>query len=278
MKNVFVPIVLVGCAAAGCGGTPRLTESEEYYVGRGVAAHAIGSMPVDTHAELEEYVNLVGFTVALESDRPETFKGYHFAVLKDNESINAFAAPSGFVFVTTGALLKMESEDELAGVLAHEIAHVNLRHPELAAQRAAEKAKWFDVGRAVAGAGIFVLSVLGREDAAENLAMASTAAGEVYDEVSQVVIRGYGRDEEIAADLLAIEFLTREGVRYDPQAFKGFISRLPPGKGGPYATHPSLEGRVQVIDEEIRKRGVKVSIDPLRTQRFKAMTAVLRGQ
>ncbi len=76
--------------------------------------------------EMARYVNLVGDTLALHSNRPIP---YHFAIL-DSEIVSAYAMPGGFVFVTRGALANMNSEAELAGVLAHEIAHVENRHLE----------------------------------------------------------------------------------------------------------------------------------------------------
>jgi predicted Zn-dependent protease len=145
MTRILVPVLVTALGAAvGCS-HPKLTESQEYYVGRGVAANAMFDADgryvglYDKDQNLEEYVALVGLSVALESDRPETFKGYHFGVV-NSPDINAFAAPGGFIFVTTGALKLMANEDELAGVLSHEIGHVNLRHPEDHANRAADQA------------------------------------------------------------------------------------------------------------------------------------------
>src|SRR5687767_5976023 len=137
MKTLLPVLPVVAALAAGCGGSATLTESQEYFMARGVAALAIEKDKLWPDEKLEEYITLIGLSIAFESDRPQTYKGYYFAVL-NTDDVNAFAAPSGFIFVTKGALRAMNSEDELAGALAHEIAHVNLRHPELAASRAAE--------------------------------------------------------------------------------------------------------------------------------------------
>lgn len=263
---------VLGLAAAGCAG-PALTESQEYYVGRGVAANAIADKPLSEIVDLERYVALVGYTIAYESDRPETFKGYHFGVLRD-ESVNAFAAPSGFVFVTTGALKLMQSEDELAGVLAHEIAHVNLRHPEASANRASQKSGAMDL---LGGAAKLAVGIFGkpRDQAALNELV--DAFGKVLDDLAQEIVDGYGREDELKADSLAVDLLTRPGVRYDPNALRGFIARLPTKDRGAWSTHPELEGRVQNIDGEIKKRGAVPTADPARMQRFRAATAGLRG-
>jgi predicted Zn-dependent protease len=259
---------------AGCGGSATLTESQEYFMGRGVAAVAIEKDHLWPDEKLEEYVTLVGLTVAFESDRPETYKGYTFAIL-NTEAINAFAGPSGFIFVTKGALRSMQSEDELAGVLAHEIAHVNLRHPEMAAQRAADKEGLSKFAGAFTNLLALGASLAGRQQVADLAREAGPVFGKTVTGLQEQFSNGYSRDEEFAADKSAVEFVTRPGVEYDPNAFKAFVSRLPPN-GSAYGTHPGLEGRVKAIEQEIDKRGTKVApTDSVRTNRFLAMKAGL---
>jgi predicted Zn-dependent protease len=282
MNRLVVPVLAL-LAVAGCS-HPKLTESQEYYVGRGVAANAMfdgkGNYVglYDRDQALEEYVAMVGLAVALESDRPETFKGYHFGIV-NSPDINAFAAPGGFIFVTSGALKQMESEDELAGVLSHEIAHVNLRHPEDHANRAADQAGVMNLlneGSAVASG---VLSIMGKGSSGRDVAALAKGFGSVLDDFSkEIIVNGYGRDSELAADALGVNVLCRSGVRYNPAALRDFIARLPKKDRGAWSTHPGLEGRIQAIDEQIKKQGVVATTDSARTARFKALTAGLRGQ
>lgn len=280
--------MLAFAAAIGCGSPAKLNESQEYYVGRGVAAGAIAQTSGLREGEIEQYVNLVGLTVSMESDRPETYKGYFFGVLQ-SDAINAFAAPGGFIFVTTGALKKMENEDELAGVLAHEIAHVNLRHPEESANKATQKSGVMDIlakGEHLDKAGAVVggaLSLFGQKQAGdavktvgENLAKVVKAFGGVLDGMlEELMVNGYGRESELKADAYAVDLLTRPGVRYDPSALAAFVGRLPKSDRGAWSTHPELEGRVKNIQDEIQKRGVKSAIDAQRTKRFLAMKVSL---
>ena len=255
-----------------------LTESQEYYMARGVAALAIEKDHLWKDEKIEEYLSLVGLSIAWESDRPDTYKGYHFAVLATDD-VNAFAAPSGFIFVTKGALRSMQSEDELAGVLAHEIAHVNLRHPELAANRAATDSGLMEGVKLLQGAtgvGSWVLGAMGRQQAATSLQVATEYVGQFGASLVEGLKKyklGYSRDEEMAADKMAVEFVTRPGVGYDPNAFRAFISRLP-SKADSYGTHPGLEGRLQAIDEEIKKHKA-APVEAERTKRFLAMKAGL---
>jgi beta-barrel assembly-enhancing protease len=283
MKIAPVLLVLAATAsAAACGGAPKLNESQEYFMGRAVAALAIEKDQLYTADEaLERYVTLIGLSLALESDRPETYKGYTFGIL-DVAEPNAFCAPSGFIFVTKGLLKAMASEDELAGVLAHEIAHVGMRHPEIAAQAAAEKEGLAD--KAVAFQNLLgfagaVAGAMGKSSIAQTAQLAAEAAplmGKTAEGLRESYRNGYSRDEEFAADAKAVDFMSRPGVRYSPEAFKAFIARLPQ-KGGSYGTHPDLAGRVQAMETEIQKTGLKIPVDPARTERFKAATAGLKA-
>jgi predicted Zn-dependent protease len=274
--KVLVPILAL-LSLSACGG--RLTESQEYYVGRSVSANAMfdGNVYAGLHPdrELEDYVAMVGLSVALESDRPETFKGYYFGVLNSND-VNAFAAPGGFIFVTVGALKQMENEDELAGVLAHEIAHVNLRHPEDQANRSASQQGLMSI-LGVASKGLAILGQATGNRTAEDVSKLTKGLGNMADEFTkEVMVKGYGRENELAADALGVRILCREGVKYNPEALKAFISRLPKKERGAWATHPQLEGRIQAIDDEIKKAGAIAPVDPVRTERFKKYQARIK--
>ena len=272
MKKLAAALALA--ATAGACSSPSLTESQEYYVGRGVAANAIARDPLYDQKELEDYLTNIGYTIALESDRPETFKGYQFGVLK-SESINAFAGPGGFIFVTTGALKACENEDELAGLIAHEVAHVCLRHPELAANRASDKAGAF---KFIGGATNFLIGLSGKSAGEQSKLKELTGAfSKALDQLADEIVMGYGRDDELAADAMAVDLMSRPGVGYDPRALKAFIARLPKAERGAWSTHPELDGRVQIIDQEIEKRKARSGIDPARTNRFKAKLLLLKG-
>ncbi len=283
MKRLLIPLILAAAASAGCRSAAKLNESQEYFMGRAVAALAIEKDKLyKADPALESYVSLVGFSIALESDRPETFKGYTFGIL-DVDAPNAFCAPSGFIFVTKGLLKLMQSEDELAGVLAHEIAHIGLRHPEIAAQAAADKeglSEYAGAFQNLLGFAGSIAGAMGKTNVAETAKLAQEAApimGKTAQGIHESVSNGFSRDEEFAADAKAVEFMSRPGVRYAPEAFKTFIGRLPQAKGGAYGTHPDLAGRVQAIEKEIEKSKLKIPVDAARTERFRAATAGLKG-
>ena len=105
--------------------TTDIDESQEISLGAGISSNLLGAaLPLQNQA-VQEYVNHVGRWLSLHTERPDL--PWHFAVLDDN-NVNAFAAPGGYVFITKGLLARMKSEAELAGVLAHEMAHVLKKH------------------------------------------------------------------------------------------------------------------------------------------------------
>src|SRR3989344_8477505 len=92
-------------------------EKGEVEIGDGVAANLLGAAPLVQDDKLQAYVNRLGWWLVQQTERPEL--AWHFGVL-DTDSVNAFAAPGGYVFVTRGLLLRMRNEAELAGGMAHE--------------------------------------------------------------------------------------------------------------------------------------------------------------
>lgn len=110
------------------GGSSNLggySETEEVAIGRQIAGNLLGAAPLLADKKLQKYINNVGRWVASQSERPDL--AWHFGVI-DSSDINAFAAPGGYIFVTRGLYKLLGNEAELAGVLAHEIAHVIKKH------------------------------------------------------------------------------------------------------------------------------------------------------
>ncbi len=219
-----------------------ISDEEEYYVGRAVAAKILGSYRLTTNAQLTRYVNLLGRTVALNSDKPYTYGGYHFAILETNE-INAFAAPGGTIFITSGMIRTTASEDELAAVLAHEVAHISKRD----GIAAIKSARWTEA-----------LTVIGTT-AAHNYTSGEVSQlvglfeGSIDDVFKTLVVNGYGRSQEYAADEAAVQTIAKCG--YDPRALLSFLKRLEQRSGssggGIMATHPATADRIENVSDKI---------------------------
>ena len=190
-----------------------ISDEEEYFVGRAVAAQIISSYPLSDDKGLTTYINKVGQTVALHSEKPYTYGGYHFALL-DSDEVNAFACPGGTIFITSGMLKTVENEDELAAVLAHEIAHVSHRD----GIAAIKKSRWTE---AVTIIGSSAVKEYGAQDLSK---LVSIFEGSIDDIVKTLVVNGYGRDQEYSADKTALIYL--EKTAYNPSALKDFLDRL----------------------------------------------------
>lgn len=220
-----------------------ITPEQEYYIGRTVAATILSqNKPFDRRATTT-YLNTVGQYLALCSDRPETFGGYHFLIM-DIPDINAFAAPGGLIMVSRGMLRCCKTEDALAGVLAHEIGHVELNHGLQA----------IDKSRLTAAA-----TILGTE-AAKNLGgkdladLTKTFESSISDITSTVMNSGYARKFEFQADKAAVTILERAG--YSPNGLVSMLQQmernLKPGGHDFAKTHPAPADRVAELAKLIK--------------------------
>jgi predicted Zn-dependent protease len=211
---------------------------EEQSIGAAIALQVVArSGGVLDQPALTRYVNLVGRAVAATSDRPDI--PYHFAILNDN-SINAFAAPAGYVFVTNGLFKQLRNEAELAAVLGHEIAHVSQKHILEVIQRNKQLA-------GVAEAGLTYANQ--NPQAFKNVI--DTAVKKLLDE-------GLDQEKEIEADTLGNAFAARVG--YDPTAYLALLTRLRALKGDDRAlfkTHPNFSARAEAVQNSIQSQGWK---------------------
>lgn len=216
-----------------------ITPEQEYFIGRSVAATVLSTYkPYDKDAA-NDYLNLLGQTLAQASDKPETFGGYHFLILETDE-INAFSAPGGLVMVSRGMIRCCKDEDALAAVLAHEIGHVQNQHGLRAIQK----------GR-LTGA----LTILAVESAknlgGQDLAQVTKAFEDsITDITSTLMNTGYARTSEYQADQAAVTIMRRVG--YNPQALVDMLremqKRWDPNGPGFAKTHPSPDVRIAQIE------------------------------
>lgn len=180
------------------------------------------------------YVNLIGKNIAQFSDRGDI--EYHFAVL-NNMEINAFAAPGGYVFVTLGLLKKVKNEAELAGVLAHEIAHITQRHTLQTIERM----------KRLSGISELTLTAMDK-DPSLFADVIKNAAKKLFDE-------GLDQNMEYEADKFGIDYAYRTG--YNPAGLMNFLETLNILMGKEesvfFKTHPSTKGRIDKISNDMPK-------------------------
>lgn len=236
----------------------KMNEVEEYYLGRSVAATVLNMYSPLENPAMQQYVNLVGQSVACCSPQPAIYNGYHFMILNSSQ-INAIACPGGLILVTTGLTDLAENEDELAAILAHEVAHVTLKH----GVSSIDQARWTEFGALVAE------ESADRWGSSEVQSAADDYGDLVEDVVSNIITRGYSRDTEYQADSLAVVILA--GAGYSPGALASVLQRMSAidSRTGPgfWQTHPSPEDRLSEVNTLIAVLPQN-QVDPARTARF----------
>jgi predicted Zn-dependent protease len=212
----------------------KTSPEEERALGRDAAATLLGAEPALADPEVQRYVNRVGLWVALQSERPEL--AWRFAVL-DDDHVNAFAAPGGFVFLTKGLLLTLGSESELAGALGHEVAHVVDKHH----LKALTKDK-----RIQALSGLAVDKLAGDDPKRKE------RAAKIVEGVKTLYARGLDKADELAADRAGVVLAARAG--YEPAGLVGVVHKLDaldpgsPGLALLLKTHPPAVERLAALD------------------------------
>ena len=203
---------------------------EEQNVGRQAAATLLGASPLLNDAETLRYVNRVGAWVASRSGRPDL--PWRFAVL-DTGTVNAFAAPGGYVLITKGLLLKLRNEGELAGVLAHEIAHVQLRHHMKAIRQQ------HLIGAAAANAKTDYSVKAGGQEL-------------INFDAKSLYANALSKEDEYAADRVGVVLAARAG--YDPYGLLSVLQTLDSLKPDDldvallFKTHPKPADRLAQLD------------------------------
>ncbi len=171
-----IVVLSSGCATNPVSGGKDfvlMSEDQELEMGRQYHQEVLKEMPVYEDPELQAYVNRIGQELAKKSHRHNLI--YRFTVL-DSPTVNAFALPGGYIYITRGILAYMNSEAHLAGVLGHELGHVTARH---------------SVRQQSTGT---LIQILG---AAATVGTGSRAVGDLSNMLGSALISGYGRKMEL---------------------------------------------------------------------------------
>lgn len=210
---------------------------KEIAMGKEYAAQIESSVKLVQDPVVTEYVNRVGQNLVRNSDAqvPFTIK------VVDSDEINAFALPGGFFYVNSGLILAADNESELAGVMAHEIAHVCARH-------AMRQMTRMQMARLATIPLIFVPMGVGAYYGIQ----AAASFG------LPVAFMKFSRSFEAEADYLGLQYMYKAG--YDPQSFISFFEKIqatekkkPGTLGKAFASHPQTPDRIEKSQEEIAK-------------------------
>src|SRR5215470_7398793 len=256
VSNALTLAMLLATVVPGFAGeATRITAPKNPYspdkdvqLGRQAAAEVERKVPLLNDPEIDSYVSRVGRRLAesipAEFQHPEFRYSYKVVDVRD---INAFALPGGFTFVNRGLIEAAKNEGEMAGVIAHEISHVALRHGTAQVAKAQAYQKWA-LGGAILG------SILG--GGAGAAVYQGTQLG-----LGSALLR-YSRDYEEQADILGSHIMANAG--YDPRDLANMFRTLErqTGPGGPpwLSDHPNPRNRYEYINREATLLGVK---DPI---------------
>lgn len=241
-------------------GQRDLSMAEEVALGGGMASDLLGAAPLLQDKKLQRYVNQVGMWLAAQTERSDL--PWRFAVLDDNE-FNAFSTPGGYVFITRGLLLSLRNESELAGVLAHEIAHVVNKH-HLAALRLSN-------GKNVVAD--YASTLLDKTPNTTHSILTPAQVKLAASLVTDVFLRGLNKDDEFEADRMAVVICARAG--YDPYGLPAVLQSMAavnPSYSGVtliFKTHPSFAARLDQLTLVMNDAFDKFESQPNMAARFR---------
>ena len=221
-------------------GLRNINEQEEIKIGGDLAGMLLGAAPLIEDPAKQRYVNRVGLWLALHSERPGL--PWKFAIV-DSDDFNAFSTPGGYVLITRGLFDRMRNESELAGVLAHEIAHVVRRHHLQALQKSLREQSLSEMRN--------YFSVSTGNGLADRFAGALLSAGK------DLYIRGLDREDEYEADRMGVVIAARSG--FSPYGLVGVLQTLTAttdqqGYGLHNRTHPLPLDRLVRLDAAMGTR------------------------
>jgi len=236
MRNVLF-FGLVASLVSGCGAL--ITPRKEVEIGSGVDKElrkqyrfVDPSDPVTGWAK-EFVAPLQAGSAAFRN--PSEIGGFKVAVIADDKLVNAFAAPGGYTYISTGLLLQAESCGEVAGVLGHELAHVTQKHGVKSLEQAI---------------------------AAQQLGELIFGQGSITSEAAQTILQilqgtTFSREDEAEADAVGLQIAERGG--YNPYGLALFFQKLLKLEGGAsmpefLSSHPATDSRVKAVRADIRKR------------------------
>jgi predicted Zn-dependent protease len=229
---------LTGCMSeynivTGQEETYYYSTDKEVHIGRSIARKVEEEYELAEDPLVQKRVRDIGERIASVCDRKEI--DYFFYVL-DEEDVNAFALPGGFVYVNKGLVDKVDNDDQLAAVLAHEVGHIVARH---------------SIKKLQAIMGYSILRVL-TAAIPEGGGQVSKTADVAFVEI----LTGYGRQDELLADKLGARYASKAG--YNPRAMVDFLEKLHEMyRGRPlrpktyFKTHPYVPDRIRTVKQEL---------------------------
>lgn len=233
-----------------------ITPEKEYIIGRAVASSALGTYSLYENPAATRYVNKICAVLTANSEKPYLYKGYFVAIL-DTDEVNALSTPGGHILITRGLMECAESEDALAAVIAHEIAHIQLEHPIQAIRTSR-----------VLNATTNVMSEIqsvNKEYSSQTLMEFNETRNQIYTTLIQT---GFSKAQEFDADNYAMNLMSSAG--YNPDCMIDLLKILEKNtsKAGWSKTHPKPSERIKKANAEKKSIRFKGESEQVRQNRF----------
>lgn len=242
-----------------------ITAQDSYFLGRTVASNVLTTYKLYTGSpKTTEYLNKICKAITMNSDIPKIYKDYCVAII-DSDEVNALSTSGGHIFLTTEILRCCKSEDEVAAIIAHEIAHIQLEHAVVAI-KTARTTDAISKTTTMAKDYTKQYGQLDQEqkDSVEFLTKANLSIMNLITET------GYTKGQEFKADETACTLLAATG--YDPNALCDVLSMIktknPDSGKGWHKTHPKPDERIKKASAFISKNKLEGSSRDLRQARF----------
>jgi len=213
----------------------QISVEEEIEIGRQISGNLLGAAPLVADGALQAYVNRVGRWIASQSGRSDL--KWTFGVI-DSDDINAFAAPGGYIFITKGLYARLQDEAQLAGVLAHEIAHVQEKHH----LKVLQKQQLMSVGS----------DALSRKIKGQEVVQKLIGSG------AEILARGLDKTAEFEADRIGVVLAARAG--YDAFGLPAVLQDIGANTQDAgsvallFKTHPHPDERLSVLGDAMGQR------------------------
>lgn len=249
--------------------TEPITAENAYYVGRSTAASIFHIYPFYKNTIATTYLNRICRAIAMNSPVPVIYKQYCVGII-DTDEVNALSTASGMILISKGLLSSVESEDELAAVIAHELAHVQLEHA-VGIIKSSRVNDFIQSSTALADDVTKKYSKLSEDDKK----LFHEFAGVNNYLVDTITTKGYSKDQEFKADAEALNLLLAAG--YDPNAMISMLKKLDASykarsdskEGGWTKTHPKPADRLKKVGAICSKMEYKGADPSVRDARFK---------
>ncbi|MBR6193734.1 MAG: M48 family metalloprotease [Treponema sp.] len=254
----------------------EFSAEDAYYIGRATAAAILKKYSFYEDAELESYLNKICQTIVANSDEPLPYNGYHVKVL-DSDEVNAFSTPAGHILVTRGMVSCATSEDSMAAIIAHEIAHIQLQHGleaikdkrinesgvdalEDALSNMPGYKKTMNFITKISDSTKSMLSKAGFDESEIDMGIdLNNLSGFVVD----FLVNGYSKEAEFAADKKALSLMAAAG--YSPSEMINMLEKMQ--KVGEFKTHPKPQDRIKEVRKALKSVKVKDTMS-FRKSRF----------